>query len=341
MKKREYSLSIDKKKLQITSYLLMFIFIILIIPLRLFPCFIAGLLTHEIIILLTPLFEKLVGIGRARWVVVGIITTFFSIILVIGILNVVNFLTSDILQKEIDISIETSRILNNVKNHIKDYFPFFPRSVEELKDKIFFLVESNLAIIRNMSTNFLHGLITIFVGFVMGIIISLQKNSEQQQTYFIKQILKRLYYLSQAFRNIVFAQIKVSIINTILTSIMILIIFPLCNIFLPLGKTLIIFTFIFGLLPIVGNLLSNVMIIMSSLSISLTVGGIMLIYLIFIHKLEYFLNAEIIANRIKAKSWELLLAMLMLEAIFGMEGLVAAPIYYAYLKIELRELNLI
>jgi predicted PurR-regulated permease PerM len=60
-----------------------------------------------------------------------------------------------------------------------------------------------------------------------------------------------------------------------------------------------------------------------------------------IHKLEYFLNAEIVGNRIQAKSWELLLAMLVFEAAFGLEGLVAAPIYYAYIKTELRGLGLI
>ncbi|MEO7744311.1 MAG: hypothetical protein ABIR98_15345, partial [Usitatibacter sp.] len=53
------------------------------------------------------------------------------------------------------------------------------------------------------------------------------------------------------------------------------------------------------------------------------------------HKLEYFLNARIVGTQIRAKSWELLLAMLVMESAFGLTGLVAAPIYYAYLKDEL------
>ena len=36
-----------------------------------------------------------------------------------------------------------------------------------------------------------------------------------------------------------------------------------------------------------------------------------------------------------AHAWELLIAMLAMEAAFGVPGLVAAPIYYAYLKDEL------
>ena len=48
-------------------------------------------------------------------------------------------------------------------------------------------------------------------------------------------------------------------------------------------------------------------------------------YLIFIHKLEYFLNARIVGGQISAKSWELLLAMLVFEAAFGLPGVVAGP----------------
>ena len=39
--------------------------------------------------------------------------------------------------------------------------------------------------------------------------------------------------------------------------------------------------------------------------------------------------------RIQARAWELLLAMLVMEAAFGLPGLVAAPVFYAYVKREL------
>ncbi|MCK9537497.1 MAG: hypothetical protein M0Q70_00005, partial [Dokdonella sp.] len=61
------------------------------------------------------------------------------------------------------------------------------------------------------------------------------------------------------------------------------------------------------------------------------------VFLILIHKLEYFLNARIVGGQIRARAWELLVAMLFMEAAFGMAGVVAAPIYYAWLK---RELNM-
>jgi predicted PurR-regulated permease PerM len=95
------------------------------------------------------------------------------------------------------------------------------------------------------------------------------------------------------------------------------------------------------LLPVIGNLISNTLITIVGLSLSIWVAVGALAYLIVIHKLEYFLNARIVGGQISAKSWELLLAMLVFEAAFGLPGVVAGPIYYAYLKSELKQVGLV
>jgi predicted PurR-regulated permease PerM len=95
------------------------------------------------------------------------------------------------------------------------------------------------------------------------------------------------------------------------------------------------------LLPVIGNLLSNTAITIAALSVSLGVGIVALGFLILVHKLEYFLNARIVGSQIHARAWELLIAMLLLEAAFGLPGVIAAPIYYAYLKGELEMQRLI
>lgn len=333
-------MALSKENLKAASYILMFLFIAMLIPLHLFPCFISGFLAYEVVISLTPSFERFFGNGRGRWISVTIIAIFVIITIILSIVGLVNLLTSD-LKKGIDLTVEINRVFYHLKKSVPIFFPsFLPESVKELKDQIFLIIESNLAIIRNMGRTFLHGLITILIGIIIGSSISLNKTSICN-SYFINQILKRIQNLSIAFHNIIFAQIKVSLVNTILTAIMILMLLPLCGVHLPMSKILIVSTFLFGLIPIIGNLISNFMIIISALSVSLTMGGAIFVYLILIHKLEYFLNAEIIGSRIKAKSWELLLAMLIFEAAFGIEGLIAAPIYYAYLKTELRAQKLI
>jgi len=100
-------------------------------------------------------------------------------------------------------------------------------------------------------------------------------------------------------------------------------------------------TFFAGLLPVVGNLISNTVVVLVALSASLNVAIGALVFLVAIHKFEYFLNARIVGTRIHANSWELLAAMLLMEAAYGLPGLVAAPVYYAYLKNELMRARLV
>ena len=90
-----------------------------------------------------------------------------------------------------------------------------------------------------------------------------------------------------------------------------------------------------------GNLVSNTVIVIVSLSSSVAVAIASLAFLIVIHKLEYFLNARIVGTRIGSHTWELLLAMLVMEAAFGVAGVVAAPIYYAFVKEELKGQGLV
>jgi len=65
---------------------------------------------------------------------------------------------------------------------------------------------------------------------------------------------------------------------------------------LPLVKTMIVVTFLVGLLPVLGNLISNTVIFLVSLSVSFYVALASLAFLIAIHKLEYFVNARIIGK---------------------------------------------
>jgi len=89
-------------------------------------------------------------------------------------------------------------------------------------------------------------------------------------------------------------------------------------------------------LPIIGNLLSNTVIVVVSVTQGLWISALSLAFLVTIHKLEYLLNAHFVGIRIRTKAYELLAIMLLFEAMFGLAGLVMAPIVYAYAKAELR-----
>jgi predicted PurR-regulated permease PerM len=151
----------------------------------------------------------------------------------------------------------------------------------------------------------------------------------------------RVVNLQDAFRRIVFAQLRIAALNAVFTAIYLMVVLPLAGIELPLRKTMIAVTFFAGLLPVIGNLISNTVIVIVGLSHSLATAVASLLFLIVIHKLEYFLNARIIGSHINARTWELLTAMLVMEALFGLPGVVAAPVLYAYVKKELTSHELV
>jgi predicted PurR-regulated permease PerM len=187
-----------------------------------------------------------------------------------------------------------------------------------------------------------HAAVHVLIGMVIGAMVSLHEvRPDARRAPLSVALTERARRVGDAFRRVVFAQVRISAINTVFTAIYLAALLPIFGVHLPYAKTLIAVTFIAGLIPVLGNLISNVVIVVVSLSVSLEVAMASLAFLIIIHKLEYFLNARIVGSQIRASAWELLLAMLVMESAFGIAGVAAAPIYYAYLKDELAARGLI
>ncbi len=217
-----------------------------------------------------------------------------------------------------------------------------PDSVDDLRKGAIELMRKHAGTLQLAGKGAVRVFVHILIGLVLGAIVALSRTRPAHQMGPLSAALSlRCQRLAEAFHNIVFAQIKISLINTVFTAIFLLGVLPLMGIHVPLAKTLVVVTFVVGLLPVVGNLISNTAIAVAGLSVSLGVGIAALVFLILIHKLEYFLNARIVGTQIRARAWELLVAMLLMEAAFGLSGVIAAPIYYAYLKSELEAGKLI
>jgi predicted PurR-regulated permease PerM len=103
---------------------------------------------------------------------------------------------------------------------------------------------------------------------------------------------------------------------------------------MPYPFVLITVTFLCGLLPIIGNLISNTVIFCVGLTQSIQLGIIALSYLIILHKFEYFLNSRIIGGRIKNPMWLTLLSLLIGERLAGIPGMILAPVILNYCKLE-------
>lgn len=144
----------------------------------------------------------------------------------------------------------------------------------------------------------------------------------------VRELAARVRTFYRSFSRVVGAQIIISTINTSLTSV-----FLLWNGF-SYTTTLIAATFLFGLLPIIGNVISNCLICGVAFASSPRLALISLIYLVVIHKLEYFLNSKIIGDRIKNPMWLTLLGIVVGEKLMGIPGMILAPVVLHYIKVE-------
>jgi predicted PurR-regulated permease PerM len=92
--------------------------------------------------------------------------------------------------------------------------------------------------------------------------------------------------------------------------------------------------FLCGLVPIVGNLVSNTLIVGVGFSLSPRLALEALVFLVVVHKLEYFLNSKIIGDRIKNPMWLMLIGLVLGEKLMGIPGIILAPVVLHYVKVE-------
>ncbi len=146
----------------------------------------------------------------------------------------------------------------------------------------------------------------------------------------VRELVVRFETFYASFAKVIGAQIIISVINTALTAI-----FLIWNGF-PYTTVIIVLTFLCGLLPIIGNIVSNTLIV--GVAFTMPDGPRMalfaLIFLIVIHKLEYFLNSKIIGDRIKSPMWLTLIGIVLGEKLMGIPGMILAPVVLHYIKVE-------
>ncbi|MBC8095263.1 MAG: AI-2E family transporter [Akkermansiaceae bacterium] len=146
----------------------------------------------------------------------------------------------------------------------------------------------------------------------------------------VRELVIRFETFYKSFARVIGAQIIISAVNTGLTAV-----FLIWNHF-PYTLVLIGLTFLCGLLPIIGNILSNTLIV--GVAFTMPNGPHMalfaLIFLVVIHKLEYFLNSKIIGSRIKNPMWLTLIGIVVGEKLMGIPGMILAPVVLHYIKVE-------
>ena len=199
-------------------------------------------------------------------------------------------------------------------------------------------IEGKIASVGKYAGEILRGIVLFLIGSVVSASVFLNTRVEPEadpvtgqdnlysQTFLEVVARFRLFY--QSFKIVMAAQIIISLINASMTTV-----FLFWNSF-PYAPVLAGLTFLLGLLPIVGNLMSNSLIVSVGFTISPRMAFIALAFLVIVHKGEYFLNSKIIGDRVKNPMWLTLLGLVIGERLMGIPGMILAPAVLHYVKVE-------
>jgi predicted PurR-regulated permease PerM len=308
---------------------------------HLLPGLLAGLLVYELVHIIAPRL-RLAHAGAGKVAAVALLAMLIVAMLTLLFFGAMAFFRSDagslpaLLQK-------MAEIIEGSRGNLPDWVVgSLPADADSLKNTIVTWLRGHANEVELVGREAGRTVVHILIGMVIGAMVSLREaRPGDGHGPLAHALIERAARLGEAFRRVVFAQVRIAALNTLFTVIYLVVVLPMLGVHLPLTKTMIAITFVVGLLPVLGNLISNTVIVVVSLSASPSAALGSLAFLVLVHKLEYFLNARIVGAQIRASAWELLLAMLVMEAAFGIPGLVAAPIYYAYLKDELAARRLI
>lgn len=142
----------------------------------------------------------------------------------------------------------------------------------------------------------------------------------------------RLRTFMLSFERVFGAQLVISGINTVVTAVFLMVVG------IPFIAFLVPATFVLGLLPLVGNIASNTLIVSAALTISPRHAAMALVFLVVIHKFEYILNSRIVGGSIESPMWLTLIGILVGEILMGVPGIVLAPALLHYARVELQTL---
>ncbi|MEK7232513.1 MAG: AI-2E family transporter [Elusimicrobiota bacterium] len=312
-----------------TSYLLLAAIAILAVVFHLGPAVIAGVFSYTIIDVTHRKLATRMRPLSAKWLSLIIFTVAASLLA---------WIFGRFLHQSLTIIPNTFKQaiprLHEVSLHYGLELPF--GDTDELRQTIIEVFKKNTHNITRvggvLTKLFFHVIVGIFIAAMCFMSGSREDYGPNLYDALRKELNEQIWKFMQSFERVLGAQVIISAINTFLTTIFLLV----CD--FPHMAFLVPATFFLGVLPVVGNLLSNTIIVCTALTISPRHAAFALCFLVIIHKGEYFLNSRIIGSSIHAPMWQTLLGILIGEVIMGVPGIILAPAIMYYIRQEMREI---
>lgn len=305
------------------SYAVFALLLVLVAALHLATPFIAALFCYLAL-------RKLAFFGR-KWIAI----TLFVILLIGGFCGFVFFLKRALVVLPEIVETAIPVVVKYAEHHGIE-LPF--TDMDSLRAVALETVRSTLGDLGNYVKVATKEFLFLVVGIVVAVGVFLNPDFEPERhqgsklnlySFYTGWIRKRFASFYKSFETVISAQLIISAINSVLTAIFVF------ATGIRYAGVLIVLTFVCGLLPIVGNVISNTVIIGLAFTVSPKMAAAALVFLLVIHKLEYFLNSRIIGGRIHHPMWLMLLALIIGERLMGISGIILAPVILSFIKVEM------
>lgn len=145
-----------------------------------------------------------------------------------------------------------------------------------------------------------------------------------------RDLNERMRTFLVSFELVFGAQLVMSGINTVMTTVYLL------ATGIPFRGFLVPATFVLGLLPVIGGVLSNTIIVGAALAVSPNLALISLLYLMTIHKIQYIMNGRMLGTSLESPMWLILIGIVVGELVMGVPGIILAPALLHYVRVELQ-----
>lgn len=285
--------------------------------------------------LLTALFAyfalNVLSFGRSRW-----LGLFLFLLLLTGVSMGFYFFIKHAYVTLPQIADRTIPAIVSYAEQVKVELPF--TDLASLKVTALAMVKSKIANVGQYARSATVEAVSLIIGVVVAISIFLSirldfgaepdAGEDNLYTAVGREVAERFRGFYASFFRVMGAQMLISAINTAFTSV-----FLIWNGY-PFVTVVIVLTFLCGMLPIIGNLLSNTLIVGLGFTLSPKMAFAALVFLVVLHKGEYFLNSKIIGDRIRNPMWMTLLGLVIGEKLMGIPGMILAPVLLHFVKVE-------
>jgi predicted PurR-regulated permease PerM len=308
---------------------------------------VAGLALYLILDRLTASFSKRLSHNAARPLALLLVTVIIGGTIIGGIALMISF-TRHHADNIPAMMTKMAEILQSTRAWLGGYgeqvIPDVLTDAETIKDGIVEWLKDNATTLKGAGGYAGAALLHMLMGILLAILVFFRhatRHDVKPVGPLATCLSREVDRFAHAFSRIALAQIKISAVNTSLTALYLFVVLPSFGKHVPFATTIVVITFVCGLIPVLGNLISNTVIVILSLGLSVGTAVASLVFLILIHKLEYLINSRIVGGETDSQAWEILLAILIGESSFGIAGVVMAPIIYAFIKRELRDRGLV